>query len=674
MATGSKAVSQVTLVTALLNVSEIDAELSLSGINNNNNNNNNTTEPRRLRSFEEYIPLAKDLLQLDVPLIVFAQSKYLPQLQQLYRSSRMDSSNNNNNTSNNTTTKANTDQGDNPSAKNELIQWVPFEVHEMSTWHMRDEIAHCTLPHNAHPQKDTRGYMLMQLEKSAFVKRAVDLNPFQTSHFAWVDTGIYHLCNNDRIKKRELTDVLQRICSNSSTSTSLSLPQNQRIRIPGCWSTSPLLQLDFETLVQHKDDSFWNSVQWYFCGGFFVGPAALLVSFAEVVHQEIVNLVRTLRHLCWEVNVWSVVYAAYPNWFDVYSADHNLSMFVNFFSVNNNNQLLPPQDDDEKFLVCEAAVSDAGPQKESQQSEEEYSTSTDSASNSNNDDKSNTEDSTNDEEDDQEEEDEDEEYNLEMPPPLYCRLSNSPMAMLREQRMQAKAAKLDMEVHCSQNLFDLLRHFLDENEYPVALLSTDGLLLHRRLRSTTVALQQVFLSQGMDLLVLSGCAADPQQKQPRFSELLRDTFICQPIAVDWRLFHSDDNALPQLYQCRQLAYLHSVHLVMISRAEVQAILKCYSYYTEQTTTTTDAQETAVGDIHLSTSSAAAPTGQADTTYQCFNTLDQLVLPSPDSVPMVYPMLAIEEISVPIMSSHCTCVPLHMSSLQDSAQQPEQNYF
>ena len=86
-----------------------------------------------------------------------------------------------------------------------------------------------------------------------------------------------------------------------------------KITIPGCDGWPARLVFD--------------SVNWYFCGGFFIGKPAALIEF----HSLCMDILLGIRpYITWEVNIWAEVARHRPELFNRYLADHNDSILANY--------------------------------------------------------------------------------------------------------------------------------------------------------------------------------------------------------------------------------------------------------------------------------------------------------------------------------------------------------
>jgi hypothetical protein len=107
------------------------------------------------------------------------------------------------------------------------------------------------------------------------------LNPYNTSHFAWIDFGIFHVFKN--IDK--MLFQLQKIAF-SNINPNILL-------IPGPLPTNNSI----EQLI--------NNVYWRFCGGFFLGDKRSIINFYNTYINNMSDFLNKYSTLVWEVNFWS---------------------------------------------------------------------------------------------------------------------------------------------------------------------------------------------------------------------------------------------------------------------------------------------------------------------------------------------------------------------------------
>lgn len=165
------------------------------------------------------------------------------------------------------------------------------------------------LPQTATNGKDTFNYLSIMISKTFFVDIATQLNPYNSSHFSWIDLGILHIINNDYL------------LSFSESINKINEYRGNKIRIPGCYD--PFVYAG-KQLIEYKESPCWA-----FCGGFFSGDLENLRIFSKLVIDCLQNM-KEQNFITWEINIWAYIYCRYPNLFDWYYGDHNILMLSNF--------------------------------------------------------------------------------------------------------------------------------------------------------------------------------------------------------------------------------------------------------------------------------------------------------------------------------------------------------
>jgi hypothetical protein len=161
-----------------------------------------------------------------------------------------------------------------------------------------------TLPSARFAEKDTVEYMQLQSSKTFFVQDAIQQNPWNSTHFAWIDFSIAYMFKNVSSSQKQL-QILSR-CALSP----------DFFAIPGCWGKWDV----------NRHDHHLEHIHWRFCGCFFIGSKDHVLRFCEEYHKRFVEFLQMTRKLIWEVNVWAwmehVVDKSVwnPTWYD---ADHN---------------------------------------------------------------------------------------------------------------------------------------------------------------------------------------------------------------------------------------------------------------------------------------------------------------------------------------------------------------
>jgi len=159
-----------------------------------------------------------------------------------------------------------------------------------------------SLPFYRNTKKDTVEYMYLIHSKAEFLYKAVEVNPWKSSHFAWIDFNISYL-----FKEPERTFEYIRIFAQRTITDSCLV-------IPGCWRDKiSLLNTEY----------YMNNVVWRFCGGFLLGDANSIKKLFELYREHFADFLKTHKTFVWDVNFWAWLEAKghwTPRW---YEADHN---------------------------------------------------------------------------------------------------------------------------------------------------------------------------------------------------------------------------------------------------------------------------------------------------------------------------------------------------------------
>lgn len=176
-----------------------------------------------------------------------------------------------------------------------------IELHELETYKETNSVPNLSLPVIHSAEKDTKEFMILMNSKIECIKRAIDMNPFQSTHYAWIDFSIYHV-----FKESETTTAYLKSLSNRKLQDCIILP--------GCWGKS------------YQYEQVWNAIHWRFCGGFFIGDIQSLLHFEKLYRAHYTTILQKYNKLLWEVNIWTILEQEYgwnPEWFH---GDHNDSI------------------------------------------------------------------------------------------------------------------------------------------------------------------------------------------------------------------------------------------------------------------------------------------------------------------------------------------------------------
>ena len=162
-----------------------------------------------------------------------------------------------------------------------------------------------SLPNCRNHEKDITEYMMLINSKIDYVKEVMELNPFNSCHFAWIDFSISYVFNNldSCLKLLKFYNTVQF--------------NDKFLCIPGC-TEKP--QID-------DTEAFINRVNWRFCGGFFIGDKESLEQFHSFYRLYFLQFLSKYKKMVWEVNFWAWLEAIEPNWNPIWlKADHNDSI------------------------------------------------------------------------------------------------------------------------------------------------------------------------------------------------------------------------------------------------------------------------------------------------------------------------------------------------------------
>ena len=169
-----------------------------------------------------------------------------------------------------------------------------------------NEVGELDLPNSRNPEKDTKEYLLLMNAKTEYMVRAIEKNPFESTHFAWIDFNIFHILQGSPEKAAYWLDTLSR----------RQLPP-YFLTLPGCWS---------KDLV--NEQFLMNDICWRFCGGFFLGSHQRIFEFHREYTTHFENFLREHRKLVWEVNFWAYVELKFGLSVVWYAGDHDIRILM----------------------------------------------------------------------------------------------------------------------------------------------------------------------------------------------------------------------------------------------------------------------------------------------------------------------------------------------------------
>ena len=184
------------------------------------------------------------------------------------------------------------------------ISCVVISLQDTKIWKIVNE-NYVTLPNNRSHLKDTTEFMILMNNKIEFIENTIKNNPWNSTHFAWIDFSIFYVFKNPEF------------CKNWLQFLSVTKLAPHFLTIPGCPNINKLIEIG---------DNILNNVYWRFCGGFFIGDKDSLLDFYHLYMIHFPTFIQKYNKIVWEVNFW-VWLESYTNWSPIwYEANHNDSI------------------------------------------------------------------------------------------------------------------------------------------------------------------------------------------------------------------------------------------------------------------------------------------------------------------------------------------------------------
>lgn len=189
---------------------------------------------------------------------------------------------------------------------------VPFEKEEIELWPMRQQLL--ALPGTHDNGKDTHDYFIVMHQKLPWCLRAIELNPYKTEHFMWLDFGANYL-----MKHQPLATLMNNVTFDKVRPGTIRFPGRQPVDAAKAANAADTVAAPLDT-----------GLIWHFCGTMFAGDASAMQQFYETQSQILSKIIEQ-GHFTWEVTTWYHCARNVSNLFDWYYATHwDESMLLNF--------------------------------------------------------------------------------------------------------------------------------------------------------------------------------------------------------------------------------------------------------------------------------------------------------------------------------------------------------
>jgi hypothetical protein len=161
--------------------------------------------------------------------------------------------------------------------------------------------------------KDTLKYMIIINNKLDFMKKAIEINVFNSTQFIWVDFGIAHI--NNGLSDIEFSQIIVNLKNNVYN----------KVRIGSIWELTQ--QLEDYYIGQ---DNIYTQVAWVFAGGVFGGDVESLLQFEKVSREKCLQVIKEKGNIMWEVNVWFMIYLKNKELFSRYYGGWDMTLITKY--------------------------------------------------------------------------------------------------------------------------------------------------------------------------------------------------------------------------------------------------------------------------------------------------------------------------------------------------------
>ena len=184
---------------------------------------------------------------------------------------------------------------------------MPYRIYYKDTWIYKELGPGVELPSSRNMEKDTLEHMVYMHSRPEIMEDAISENPWESTHFAWIDFNAPKLFRNKSDSLEKLKEIGE-----------YPFPQTGAY-FAGCWP-----KLDAGGVK-----GIATNIHWRFCGAFYLADAKTHLSFAELYRAKFPEFLReTANVFSWEVNYWAWLEYKFPeSWAPTwYRGDHNDQM------------------------------------------------------------------------------------------------------------------------------------------------------------------------------------------------------------------------------------------------------------------------------------------------------------------------------------------------------------
>lgn len=200
--------------------------------------------------------------------------------------------------------------------QNEYTSLIPITKEDLYLNSYKNKITQFSL-NTTYPEKDSLDYMLLMCNKTEFMRKAIETDPFtplcvsdnKNTQFIWLDFGINYIC---KCSDEEFIQKIMKLSNNCDS---------EKVRLGSIILWDPNIAYSY---------NIYKDIVWYFTGGILGGNKESLVKFADLVKEKCIETITTHKTIMWEINIWYLVYKDHPELFSYYKCDHNDSLIDNY--------------------------------------------------------------------------------------------------------------------------------------------------------------------------------------------------------------------------------------------------------------------------------------------------------------------------------------------------------
>ena len=173
---------------------------------------------------------------------------------------------------------------------------------------------------NGHLDHETPYYIILNNNKFDFIDKAINLNPFNSSHFIWMDFGINHVARNTELINEwiySIPDKIKQLCINPYTEC-------------------------------HAPKKYFEIIHHNTAGGLFTGSKENLLKYSELFKEKTEEIYNDNWYQIDEA-IMTLVQKENPDLFDLFYGDYQ-GIISNYLSPIHNIDLI--LNSSQKYINC----------------------------------------------------------------------------------------------------------------------------------------------------------------------------------------------------------------------------------------------------------------------------------------------------------------------------------